>query len=85
VPDGSVPGVADPFDRDLDDVRTRIIMLVATSLIRPGELERVDVGWGPRVPIRDCCPITWSCLDRKSHEDGEEPCVLVAAIGELGQ
>src|SRR5207249_2552228 len=71
VPDGSVPGGADSFDpRDLDDVRTRIVMPAATSLTRPGLLRRVDVGWGPRVPIRDAVLSPGPAWAGKSYEDG---------------
>jgi hypothetical protein len=28
-----------------------IVMPVVSSLIRPADLEKVDVGWGPRVPM----------------------------------
>jgi len=45
-------GGADPFDPwDLDDVRERVVMPVVSSLIRSADLEKVDVGWGPREPM----------------------------------
>jgi hypothetical protein len=48
MPSYAGPGTQDLFDpHDLDDVRNRIVMPVITSLIRPEELERVEVGWGP--------------------------------------
>jgi hypothetical protein len=41
-------GGDDPFDPwDLDDVRERVVMPVVSSLIRPADLQKVDVGWGP--------------------------------------
>jgi hypothetical protein len=47
----SGPGSGDPFDPwDLDDVRERVVRPVLGSLIRPPDLERLDVGWGPREP-----------------------------------
>ena len=43
---GHGPGVDDPFEpRDLVDALTRVIIPVITSLIRPVELERMDIAW----------------------------------------
>ena len=42
-----------------------------------------DGGRGSRYAI--AVPSPGPAWTGKSHEDGEEPCVLVAAIGELGQ
>lgn len=42
------PGIDDRFDSsDLDDIRGRVVMPVLEGLLRPGELQRVDVQRGP--------------------------------------
>ncbi len=52
MPESSGPGSDDRFDPwDLDDVRERVVEPVVTSLIRPADLTRIDLGWGPREPI----------------------------------
>lgn len=51
MPEGGGPGANDPFDPDdLDDVLARVVMPVVSSIIKPGELQQVDLGWGPRLP-----------------------------------
>jgi hypothetical protein len=35
----------------MDDVRERVVRPVVSALIRPPDLERVQVGWGPREPV----------------------------------
>jgi hypothetical protein len=48
MPTLSGPGIDDRFDAtDLDDVRGRVVHPVLDSLLRPGEMERVEVGRGP--------------------------------------
>ena len=50
MPEGGGPGADDLFDPDdLDDVLARVVTPVVTSIIKPGELESVDLGWGPRL------------------------------------
>ncbi|GAB3266520.1 hypothetical protein [Kineosporia babensis] len=42
------PGIDDRFDStDLDDIRQRIVTPVLEGLLRPGELQSVDLGRGP--------------------------------------
>lgn len=43
---GTGDGAADRFDPwDLDDIRARVALPVVASLVRPAELQHVDVGW----------------------------------------
>jgi hypothetical protein len=54
MPEGGGPGANDSFDPgDLDDLLARVVMPVVNSIIKPGELERVDLGWGRRLPEGD--------------------------------
>lgn len=54
MPEGSGPGANDPFDpNDLADVLERVVMPVVSSIIKPDELEHIDLGWGPRLPPDD--------------------------------
>jgi hypothetical protein len=42
------PGIDDRFDpEDLDDVRGRVVVPVLEGLLRPGELQGVEMGRGP--------------------------------------
>lgn len=42
------PGIDERFDStDLDDVRDRVVRPVLEGLLRPGELQQMDVGRGP--------------------------------------
>ncbi|MBT0767566.1 hypothetical protein KIH74_01435 [Kineosporia sp. J2-2] len=42
------PGVDDRFDpAALDDVRERVVLPVLEAVLRPGELERMELGQGP--------------------------------------
>lgn len=51
MPEGGGPGANDPFDpNDLADVLARVVMPVVNSIIKPEEFDRVDLGWGPRLP-----------------------------------
>ena len=86
VPDGSVPGGADSFHpRDLDNVRTPIVMPVATSPTRPGLPRRVDAGWGRGsryAMLSRHLVLPWA----ENHmRTARSPGFWVAAIGELGQ
>jgi hypothetical protein len=72
VPEISGPGCGDPFDPwDLDDVRERVVRPVVAALVRPADLRRVEVRWGPGeaavVPV-------W-------HHGDEELWALVEAAG----
>jgi hypothetical protein len=50
VPVISGPGADDLFDPwDLDDVRDRVVLPVVRSVLRPDELNGVEVGWGPGI------------------------------------
>jgi hypothetical protein len=52
MPHCTGPGAEEPFDpHDVDDVRERVVVPVVSSLIRAQDLERIDVGWGPREPV----------------------------------
>src|SRR5690242_18936902 len=43
------PDAGDHFDPfDVTDVRERVVQPVVSSLIRPADVQRIDVGWGPR-------------------------------------
>jgi hypothetical protein len=73
MPECAGPGGDDPFDPwDLDDVRERVVLPVVSSLIRPPDVRRIDVGWGPREPM----PGFWS---------DDELWVLVDAAGSVWQ
>jgi hypothetical protein len=51
------PGGSDPIDpSDVDDLRTRVVLPVVAGLIRPPDLEIVDVGGGTREPVWDYGP-----------------------------
>jgi hypothetical protein len=77
MPTGGGPGAHDAFvPRDLDDVRERVVMPVVHSLVRPDELESVDVGWGWRLPDRYR---EWD--SREPHDYERDLFVLVAAMG----
>ncbi len=56
------PGADDPFDPvDLDDIVARIVLPLVRSVVRPGDLTGVDLGWGPRTPILGhWSPESWS-------------------------
>ncbi|GAA3631131.1 hypothetical protein GCM10022223_56410 [Kineosporia mesophila] len=46
------PGIDDRFDpSDLDDVRERVVAPTVEALLRPGELQAMDVGRGPAQEI----------------------------------
>jgi hypothetical protein len=71
MPEGSGTGSGDLFDPwDIGDVRSRVVMPVVNSLIRPNELERVDVGWGPRLPYDK---LEWLSNEASVMEEGAEP------------
>ena len=87
--DISGPGAGDVFDPwDLDDVRARIVMPLLQGLFRPGDLEAVDLGRGPRVPVPGFWssppglpdplgePYTSTMILRS--DDGEQPTALEA-------
>jgi hypothetical protein len=81
MPQGGGPGANDPFDpHDLDEVRMRIVMPVVTSLIRPGELERVTVEWSPPLTHDDSVPLGPAGTGRPRKGD-EQLRVLVVARG----
>lgn len=49
MPQVSGPGSHDPFDPwDVEDVLERVVRPIVASLIRPADVRRVEVGWGPR-------------------------------------